>query len=255
MKYTLLELTTEILSDMDSDEVTSISDTTESMQVARIVRQAYFALIEDLDPPEHYSLFELTDSGDNSKPTYMTVPTDVTSLLWVKYDKILDGETAPNIKPVTFMAMDQFLQNMYSLSTDNSNVGTYDITVGSDNIPVFYTDDKAPTYFTSFGDDEILLFDSYDAEVDTRLMKAKTVAYGRKTATFTLSDEFTPDLDEPYFVRLLNEAKQLAFAQLKSVDHVIAGRTAQRSRTRNTAKKYRVQKESHFDQIPNYGRK
>lgn len=40
-KRTLLDIVQEILNDMDSDEVTSINDTIESLQVANIVRSCY----------------------------------------------------------------------------------------------------------------------------------------------------------------------------------------------------------------------
>ncbi len=45
MKYTLLEIVQEILSDMDSDEVNSIDDTTESEQVATIVKSTYLSMM------------------------------------------------------------------------------------------------------------------------------------------------------------------------------------------------------------------
>ena len=47
MKYTLLAIVQEILSDMDSDEVNSIDDTVESQQVASIVRSAYMAIMSN----------------------------------------------------------------------------------------------------------------------------------------------------------------------------------------------------------------
>jgi|SRR3990167_3718967 len=255
MKYTLLQMTQEILSSMDSDEVNSINDTTEAQQVARCIRQAYYDLIDDLDPPEHYSMFELTDSGDNAKPTLMTVPADINLVRWVKYNKIANGETAPNYQYIEFLPMDDFLRMMYNLNIDESNIASFDITIDSDSIAVNYINDHSPTYYTCFGDDNTLIFDSYDVAVDTRLAKAKTICYGKKLITFSLSDSTTPDLDEPYFVRLLNEAKLLTFAELKSTDHAIANRNARRSRTKSEARKYRVKKESYFDQLPNFSRK
>ena len=45
MKFTLLEMVQEILSDMDSDEVDSIEDTVEAEQVATIVRSTYLAMM------------------------------------------------------------------------------------------------------------------------------------------------------------------------------------------------------------------
>jgi hypothetical protein len=253
MKYTLLQMTQEILSSMDSDEVTSISDTTEATQVARCIRQAYYDLIEDLNPPEHYSQFELTETSGAS-PTMMTVPSDINKLISIKYDKIADGETAMNYQDVKYLPMKTFMDRMYSLNVDETNVGTYDITVSSDTIPILYIDDKAPEYYTTFGEDETVLFDSYDSAVDSYLRKAKTICYGKKAIAFSLVDGTTPDLDEPYFSRLLNEAKVLAFAELKSVQHAVADRNARRSRSRTQADKFRIKRESDFDQLPHFGR-
>ena len=58
MKYTLLEMTQDILSNMSSDEVNSISDTTESLQVATIIKQKYFDLISRVNRPEHDQLIQ-----------------------------------------------------------------------------------------------------------------------------------------------------------------------------------------------------
>ena len=55
MKYTLLEIVQEILSDMDSDEVNSIDDTVESQQVASIVRSAYMAIMSNRNWHTHVS--------------------------------------------------------------------------------------------------------------------------------------------------------------------------------------------------------
>lgn len=255
MKYTLLEMTQEILSAMDSDEVNSISDTTEAMQVARAVRQAYYDLIEDLNPPEHYTQFELVASGDPGKPTVMYLPADVNSLVSIQYDKIADGETEANISDVSFMSLDRFKRMMYQLSTDETNVGTYTLTtIDASTFPMTYYNDRAPTYYTTF-DDYTVLFDAYDSDVDTTLQANKTVCTGKKEVTLSLSDSATPDLDTSFFPRLLNEAKKLAFAELKSQSHEIAEVNARRSRQRGAARKHRIKIESDFAQLPYFGRK
>lgn len=256
MKYSLLDLTQEIMASMDSDEVNSISDTTESTQVARIIRQAYFDLIDDLNPPEHYSIFELEASLDATKPTVMYTPIDINSVLWVKYDCKRFGDTNSDFREITFMPTHLFLDRMYRLNSEEDNVGTYTIgTVNNSAIEVKYVSDKAPNYYTVFGDDKTIIFDSYDSKVETTLQKSKTACYGKKAVVFLLEDSFIPDLDEPFFPRLLNEAKMLAFAELKSVNHEIANRNAKRSRNRSAARKYRVKIESDFDQLPYFGRK
>ena len=51
---TLLEIVQDILSDMDSDEVNSINDSVESLQVAQIVKTAYYNIVDGKDYPWLY---------------------------------------------------------------------------------------------------------------------------------------------------------------------------------------------------------
>ena len=52
MKLTLLEMVQDILSSMDSDEVNSITDSTEALQVARIIRDSYIEITDRLEAEE-----------------------------------------------------------------------------------------------------------------------------------------------------------------------------------------------------------
>lgn len=255
MKYTLLDLTQEVLASMDGDEVNSISDTTEALSVARIIRQAYFDLVEDAKLPSHYTVFELNPSLNAGQPTLMRIPDDINKVVWVKYNTIMSTETAPIYQEVQFLPKDTFLDRMYQLSTDDSNVGSFEFsTVDSSSISLYYIDDKAPQFYTTL-DNSTILFDSYDKDVDDTLQKSKTVCYGRRNISFPLVDTTAPELDDALFTRLLNDAKELAFAELKSISHAIAGRNSKRSRNRTVKDKYRLVEESDYDKLPYYGRK
>ena len=85
MKYTLLQLTQDILSNMSSDEINSISDSAESLQVATIIKQKYYDIVSRGDLPEHNQLFQLNASLDPLKPTVMTVPDGVGHIEYIKY--------------------------------------------------------------------------------------------------------------------------------------------------------------------------
>lgn len=92
MKYTLLDMTQTILSSMSSDEVNSISDSPESLQVANIIKQKYFDIINRVPLPEHEQLIQLDPSLDADSPVLMFVPDGVAHLSWLKYynSNILD---------------------------------------------------------------------------------------------------------------------------------------------------------------------
>lgn len=85
MKQTLLQIVQSILSAADSDEVNSISDTAESLQAANCVQQTFWNMMGRYDMPEHNQPFQLTASGDITKPTLMTRPDGVTRIEWIKY--------------------------------------------------------------------------------------------------------------------------------------------------------------------------
>jgi hypothetical protein len=124
---------------------------------------------------------------------------------------------------------------------------------GDDTVTVLYVSDKAPEYWTCWNDDTIL-FDSYDATVDTTLQKVKTLCGGEKGVVFTLSDSFTPDLDDSQFAMLLNESKALAWAELKQTVHAKAERNS-RNLQISALKNKRAVGGRNQVQSPNYGRK
>lgn len=225
MKYTLKEAVDVILSSIDGDEVNDINDTVESAQVALLLKSCYYDLATELNLSEHEGTFELTASGDNTKPTLMTVPSNVVRLDWVKYDNILSTETYPNYQPVEYIPFGQFLEQQQSLRNETSNVGSMTFTHNGETFEVQYKNNKMPEYFTTV-DDNTLLFDSYDSDEDTTLQNTKSMGFGWLYPTFTLSNTFTPDLDPSQFAYWVNKAKFRAFQELKQQSNPEAGREA-----------------------------
>jgi hypothetical protein len=254
MKYTLLELTQTILSSMDSDSVNSISDTEESMQVATVIRSAYFDMITRAKLPEHYSKFNLIPSGDISKPTLMTVPDTVSEVLWVRYDKQTALDTDMRYERLTPLAKEVFLDRMYNLNEDDTDIGTFTHTVDGNSMNFLYWNRCPPNFYTCF-DDHTIIFDGYDSDVDTTLQGSKTDCYGKRIIAWTVADSFVPDLDDEQFALLLNEAKSLAWAELKQSVHQKAEINARRGWTHVSKSKSAVKLESDFDKLPHFGRK
>ena len=252
--YTLLEYVQTILSSADGDEVSSITDTTESLQVANIVKTVYNDIQARLDLPEHYTLFELNASGDSTKPVLMTRPSDVMTIEWVQYNKVQSGDTDPIYVKIPFKPLDEFLLMQDSMHVSDSTVASFDHTISSDTITFIYRNDKAPDFYTTYND-STLIFDSYDSAVDTTLQKDKTRCYGRKDQEFTLSNSFVPFLDRDASTLLLNEAKVLAFAELKQMGHDVARQWANRGWVKTQKSKRGVDyNRNELDRLPNYGR-
>lgn len=251
--YTLLELTQAILSAMDSDEVNSISDTVESDQVAHLIKGVYYDLATDLGLPEHETLFELTASGDNAKPTLMTLPSTVYRINWVKYNNKLTADTYSHYKDVTYIPFKQFLEMQNSLTGVSTGVGSMTFTNNSESFEIMYRSDRFPLYYTT-PDDYTLLFDSYNSDEDTTLQKSKTMVSGMVYPTFSLTDSYTPDLNPQQFSLLLNTAKARAFYELKQVDNPDARREARRQKVINQYVKRRNEKVKEIFKAPRYGR-
>jgi hypothetical protein len=261
MRYTLLELTQDILSSLDSEEVNSISDTTESMQVVKVIKTVYDDLQSRANLPIQKTLFNLTASGDSTKPILMTKPTTIDSIEWVRYNKILDGDTDPTWSDIKYLPLDAFVMMTQNLLVSDSTVDTMSQTSNGFTFTFYYKNDRGPSYYTSYNDNT-LIFDSYDSEVDTTLQSSKTLCFGELTNVFTESDTWVPNLQPTQFSLLLNEAKALAWAELKQTVHQKAELTARRgwrhlAKTRQSiADPEDLFSNAHpLNQLPNFGRK
>lgn len=256
MRTTLLDMVQDILSALESDEVNSITDTVEALQVARVIRDSYYEIISRLDAPEHRSFYELLSSGDNSKPTLMTLPTGVDSLEWVRYNKLDAEYPSPNFVDIQLLSVPDFLDRVYQLKTTDTNVGTYQVPVGSDTFDILYRDDKHPEFYTILSD-EIILFDSFRLDLDNTLVKNKTMAYGILIPTFSLEDTFIPDLDDNLFSLLKQESKAQAFGEIKQSQNATAEKKARRQWIHAQKSKEVVQDDPYreFSSSPNFGRR
>src|SRR5688572_5641087 len=248
MKQSLLELTQEILSALDSDEINSIEDTAEARQVAKIIRTTYFNIIARANLPEHQQMFALNASGDEDLPVLMTKPENVAVLDWVKYDMAEDA-SEDSFEYVTILPLQQFMDKIHSFDITEADVESMEY----NDITFYYKNDKMPEYCTII-DDETIIFDSYDADIDDTLQSSKTVCFGQINPSFSMGDEFTPNLDEQQFPLLLNEAKSLAFLELKQIAHEKAEQESRRQwRTLQRTKK--LKRPSDFDQLAHFGRR
>jgi len=248
MKLTLLELVQTILSSLDGDEVDSISDTTESRQVAQIVKTAYFNILARADLPEHKQLFTLDPSTDGDLPVVMSRPEHVSSVEWIKYD-IAEISEPIRFEYVNIVPLEQFLDIVHRLDSSASNVDTFTI----DDMEFLFENDRAPTYCTVLHDSTII-FNSFNEGVDSTLQSTKTLCYGNIVPVFELSNSYVPNIDERQFTLLLNEAKALAFLELKQIVHDQAISESRRQ-WRETQKSKALVKFSDFDQFPDFSRK
>lgn len=258
MKFTLLEITQDILNDISGDEVDSISDTSEATQIANIVRSTYFHLISQKNLPEHKDMFNLVESADSADPVHMTMPSHALKLDWIKYDKYT---TAGNSlwELVYYRPWPEFLEMQNMLNESDTN--TTSVTVTTDNSDTWelkYQTDRHPEYWST-PDDYNIYFSSINLTVDTDLYlyQEKTQCYGLIKPTFTLSDGFTPDLDATEFNWLMEEAKSAASIKLRQVDDPVASKRARRGwiRSQKQSENIPAGKSNYTYNFPNYGRR
>jgi len=236
-KQTLLEITQDILSDMDGDEVNSINDTPDSLQVAGIVKSSFYDLIDSKDSWPHLrSLMSLDASGDLTKPTHMRLPETVKSLELIKYNKVKTGETRTKFQDIHYKYPDEFLYIVNNYNIDDDSVQSV-----SDHSGVTFAikNNQAPSYWTSF-DDDWIVFNSFDSAVDASLQSSKTQCVAYRSPAWSLADDFTPDLPDEAFSRLLAEAKAACFSRLKQLTDNKAEQQAIRQRNAMSRKSWRA---------------
>src|SRR6266852_5680765 len=279
MKLTLLDYFQTILSSLNSDEVNSISDSTETLQVANIVRQTYFNIIARSDLPEHYQLLQLTPSIDIVEPVIMTVPAGFGKILWLKYFNSNPNSTGtttsshdlntdlvatatgspipPGYQYVNIVPVKQFLDITNSYNPQEAGVASLVFNDTSNNFPgvftFYYRTDRQPFYCTVLSDNYVI-FDSFDSTQDSTLQTSKTMAFGEIIPIWQMVDGFIPNIDETTVPLLLNEAKSLAFFELKQTAHVKAEQESKRAWSSVQKDKSLANKPSYFDQLPNFGR-
>ncbi len=356
MKFTLLDMTQNILSAMSSDEVNSISDTTESMQVAQIIKNKYYDIVARGELPEHQELFQLDPSTDGSTPVLMFVPDGVSKIESIRYfntntgilgqtyghgvntdlpiddtgwmatstssvsvgkgtktfiinDDMLsikvgdfmiatagpslmygtvadytdytlevnitnkigagtydtwviyqntNGSAPPGYQNVTILPVEEFLDHVNRFNPTEETVSSFVFTDSynstSNNFTFYYKTNQQPQFCTVISNYWVI-FDCYDATQDVTIQASKTECWGQVIPEFTMVDDFYPDLDDQQFALLLNEAKSLAFFELKQQTHTKADQEIRRQWSSVQKNKSVVNRPTYFDQIPSFGRR
>ena len=235
MKKTLLEIVQDILNDLDSDSVNSISDTIEATQVGNIVAQTYFDLISDRIIPEHFELFRLTALSDSDRANYMALPDNVATLESFEYNKSEDSEQ--EFKTIFWTDPLDFISRTRTRDSGDSTIDTVLDFNGSTELLIH--NDKFPAFYTSF-DNKHIVTDSYNSTFDTTLQASKSRGYGRVIPTVTISDTFVFDFEAKYFPYLIAEAKSRSFSVIHKTIDTKVEQTARRHKSFIQKEKYRI---------------
>lgn len=274
---TLLEMTQDILSRMSSDEVNSISDTAESLQIATIIKNKYYDIVARGDLTAQEEIYQLNPSNNATMPVLMFVPDGAITLEWLKYfdtnptdsqgedqfghgvntDLPPNSESLPDIpagyKYVTMLPVDQFLDMVHSFNPGESNVGSFSLTIKGQAFTFYYKNNHQPRYCTII-ENNYVVFDMFDESQDSTLQASKTMGFGQTVTPFEMTDNFVPDIDDNQFPLMFNEALAVAFYELKQSPNPKAEQEIKRQWSVVQKNKSVDNKPSYFEQLPSFGR-
>lgn len=217
-KLTLLQMVQKILSAMDSDDVNSIIDTEEAVQITDVIEDSYFHLLSQQDWPHLKKTCTLTSVSNTSRPTELKLPDDVAMIERFKYDITKAADTNKTITDMKYCEPTDFIDMMF---TRNTSDAATDVVFTESGTPLFIFNDRAPTFWTSF-DDETITLDAYDQDEETTLNGSKALVFCVTLPVFDkFTDSFVPDLPEEHFPTLLSMSRRAAMLYHKQTDSAV----------------------------------
>ncbi len=206
-KPTLLDLVQDILADADGDEVNNISDTIESDQCARVIRDSFRNIVDIHDLSLIKKLVQLTATSSTT-PAQMDRPEGLHSIDEIQYDKRLLAGDDPRFQTIDYMDPIDFITLTSRRSL--SDTDTEEMTLTS-NFKVLIKNDKAPTYYTQLDGFDEFVFDSYDKALETNLQQSKVIVYGVSRPTLALTNGAVIDLPDHLITLVRNDARAFFF--------------------------------------------
>lgn len=246
---TYLELVRDIALDVTNGGVwvTTIDESLESTQIAEIVKETFYRIIDGREWPHLYNLFQLTETGAIT-PTHLNLSTSMVKIKYIKYDKRTSTDTRSKYLDICYKTPYEFMNILNSRVSDASNV---DIITDTSGLPLNIYNDRAPQFYTTFTDD-VIVCDSYDSAVEAYLKTAKNQCYGKIYPTVTREDSHTFDLPTEGFTYLLSEAKSTASLLFKGVANAKAEENAKLQKRRLSWEAHNLAVNNTY---PNFGRR
>lgn len=244
MEMTLLDMVQNIQSVLNGDEVNSIGDSVEALQIADEVRTAYYIMLQEYDHPFQKEPIKLESLADLDRPNYLRVPKNVSSLDWIRYNDTTDNEN--HWVEQTYLAPNDFVE--YSLNLAN-NAHAEEFTE-LNGATLYCLNNEPPKYYTSF-DEKNLVFNAYNSAVDDTLQSSKSLAYGLVVPDWRMEDTFVPKLRIDLYPRLLSEAKSAAFINIKQTNNPKEEQRSRRLITRHQNRDHRAKQAQSTSRIKN----
>lgn len=236
-KLTLLDMVQTILTSMDSDDVNTISQTEESLQVVDMIEATLFELYSQREWPHLKNTCQLESLADVNFPTTLKLPDLVGSIDCFKYDITEAADTNKKYRDLKWLEPCDFVDMTLERNTSDTDVDIVNVKNG--NTPIWIKNDVMPTWWTSF-DDEHATLDSYDKNEESTVQGVNTIVHCVTSPSFTASDTFVPDLPEKAFPLLLAESQRACHIFLKQQDSPLDAKRALRGMNRLKDKDWRA---------------
>lgn len=249
-KMTLLEMVQNISSALELEEINSITDTTEALMIAEVIKETFYEQFNNIYVPELQGLFAFDSVSSLASPNYLKAPANVAKMKWLKYRNF---RLEDKYEEVEYVSPEDFLERQ--LQYTSYYTGTQLTTDPSSGVQYYVLTNGPPNYYTMF-DDEYIAFDSFDLDYETTMEGGNTIGFGTKAFEFILDDAFVPPLDGNLFPLLLAESKSTCFLNLKQMASSKDEQRARRQRIRmqNDQHKARQAQYDHWNHRNNYSR-
>jgi hypothetical protein len=248
-KLTLIEIVQDIANDLDTDNVNSISDTVESVQIAQIVKTSYFELMASRNWAHLKRTVQMSSVSDPDRPTHLQLPEGTKEVIAFSYNKITaEDPTRDRFSLIEYVEPEEFLKDV---SFRNMNLAEITKVVDFGGAPIYIYNDRQPSKYTSF-DDEYIVLDSYNSALETTVQNSNTQSLIYFDPIWSHIDSAIPDMPSEAFPLLVEEAKSTASVVLRQVSNAKAEQKAQRQNRWLSRKDWRVKGGVRY---PNYGRK
>lgn len=250
-KMTLLEMVQNIASALETDEVNSITDTTESLQIAEVLKETFYDLFTNTDIPELTGIIVLESLSDLDRPNYLRIPDTANKIHWLRYKEFNTGQ----LFNVSYVNPTDFLNTVLANSSIAPDARLTLTTDPDSNIEYYIRNDGPPSRYTILGD-QYIVFDSFDSDNESTVQGDNSITFGQKNVEFELVDDFVPPLDANLFPLLLAEAKSVCFINLKQVSSAKEEQRSRRQKRKFTREKFksRTQRNEYWSRGPNFAR-
>ncbi len=248
MAKTVLEYVQSCLSVMDSDNVDTINDTVEAIQVANQLKENYFELLARQDWPFMKRAIMLTAAADTDSPTKFTIPENVKLVEWLKYNTSETGSYRP--RDLCYLEPDCFLDRVAASESATNTT----LVVLPSRVKFYVRTDSWPSVWTTFDDVEVHM-DSVHNDYESTLTEDKLTGWGVAIPDFTIEDDFTPLIPLNMEPLLQSELNRDSFRYFKQTESAADERKAARQLARGRREASRVERPSDIYYRNRFGRK